>query len=375
MSITGKIKTLFSDKNKTEVLFPRTKVSAVSDDNGVGLNVLLEQTVPMTRGGTGAENGAEGLANMFAAGGTVLSPYQYGNELPANAAVGQVYFEEATGTIADIGQDVAKALRAVNLLDNSDFRNPVNQRGATSYSGTGYTIDRWKLTDYNSASTPTLTVKSGYIEVNPDADLARLYQNLENYEQLKGKKCTIALNVDGEVYSAVFTIGDAQGDHTVTLTDNINLCSVDNMNIILDITAVKKLYWVALYEGEYTLETLPPYVPKCYGAELAECKRYYQQSFTGNSAKTYYGCVIGFGANTNWIQSVHFEVGMRNVPTVTFYNYATGESGSIARWADDATISGVEPKSITTKGFIPSKTGGITTNTSYGIHYTASADL
>lgn len=129
MSITGKIKTLFSDKNKTEALFPRTKVSAVSDDNGVGLNVLLEQTVPMTRGGTGAENGAEGLANMFAAGGTVLSPYQYGTELPANPAVGQVYFEEATGTIADIGQEAARALRAVNLLDNSDFRNPINQRG------------------------------------------------------------------------------------------------------------------------------------------------------------------------------------------------------------------------------------------------------
>lgn len=42
MSITGKIKTLFSDSAKTEALFPRTKTSAVSDDDGVGLNVLLE---------------------------------------------------------------------------------------------------------------------------------------------------------------------------------------------------------------------------------------------------------------------------------------------------------------------------------------------
>lgn len=30
-----------------------------------------------------------------------------------------------------------------NLLDNSDFSNPVNQRGAASYSTSGYTIDRW----------------------------------------------------------------------------------------------------------------------------------------------------------------------------------------------------------------------------------------
>lgn len=42
MSITGKIKTLFSDVAKTEALFPRTKTSAVSDDNGVGLDVILE---------------------------------------------------------------------------------------------------------------------------------------------------------------------------------------------------------------------------------------------------------------------------------------------------------------------------------------------
>ena len=42
MSIEGKIKTLFSDQEKTKALFPRTKVSAVSDDDGTGLNVLLE---------------------------------------------------------------------------------------------------------------------------------------------------------------------------------------------------------------------------------------------------------------------------------------------------------------------------------------------
>lgn len=42
MSITGKVKTLFTDKTKTEALFPHTKVKAISDDNNVGLNVLLD---------------------------------------------------------------------------------------------------------------------------------------------------------------------------------------------------------------------------------------------------------------------------------------------------------------------------------------------
>jgi hypothetical protein len=33
--------------------------------------------------------------------------------------------------------------------------------------------------------------------------------------------------------------------------------------------------WMALYEGEYTAETLPEYQPKGYAAELQECRRYY----------------------------------------------------------------------------------------------------
>lgn len=39
---TGKVKTLFTDKEKTEALFPRTKLSAVSDENGVGLDALMQ---------------------------------------------------------------------------------------------------------------------------------------------------------------------------------------------------------------------------------------------------------------------------------------------------------------------------------------------
>lgn len=42
MSLTGKIMDFFADKDMTIPAFPRTKVKAVSDDNGIGLNVLLE---------------------------------------------------------------------------------------------------------------------------------------------------------------------------------------------------------------------------------------------------------------------------------------------------------------------------------------------
>lgn len=41
----GKIKTLYSNKEKTEPLFPKTKLNAISDENGVGLEAILQTTV------------------------------------------------------------------------------------------------------------------------------------------------------------------------------------------------------------------------------------------------------------------------------------------------------------------------------------------
>ena len=80
--------------------------------------------------------------------------------------------------------------------------------------------------------------------------------------------------------------------------------------------------WAAIYEGEYTAETLPPYVPKGYAAELAECLRYYRkikgdtQTFTGYSSGGWSYAFIPLQA-------------MRIAPTVTgggkFY-YTLGSS-------------------------------------------------
>lgn len=52
----------------------------------------LYGVVPIEHGGTGKSNGAEGLANLFAAGETVISPYQYGDELPTPGIPGRIFF-------------------------------------------------------------------------------------------------------------------------------------------------------------------------------------------------------------------------------------------------------------------------------------------
>lgn len=45
MPTQGKVKTLFSGEDNTEAVFPRTKISAVSDSDGTGLDAILDKAV------------------------------------------------------------------------------------------------------------------------------------------------------------------------------------------------------------------------------------------------------------------------------------------------------------------------------------------
>lgn len=56
------------------------------------------------------------------------------------------------------------------------------------------------------------------------------------------------------------------------------------VNVVVYNTETIKIEWSALYEGSYTADTLPPYVPKGYAAEMMECQRYYQIRSANNIA-------------------------------------------------------------------------------------------
>ena len=49
--------------------------------------------IPIENGGTNSSDGSTGLANLFASGATVLSSYQYGDELPEAGTVGRIFFK------------------------------------------------------------------------------------------------------------------------------------------------------------------------------------------------------------------------------------------------------------------------------------------
>ena len=175
-------------------------------------------------------------------------------------------------------QYYAQGRAAHNLLDNSDFTNPVNQRGATTATLGKYFIDRWNTEAFSSG--PSITIDSNGLTLLPTtSNTAGIYQKLPDYENRKGKVHTFAICVDNVWKCVSFTMGNFGVGY---LIHGLYFFSVDNQNILLrnntsDNPAPITIQRVALYEGSYTADTLPAYQPKGYAAELAECMRYYQQ--------------------------------------------------------------------------------------------------
>lgn len=158
---------------------------------------------------------------------------------------------------------------AHNLLDNSDFRNPINQRGQNSYTTAwGYALDRWYLFDNRGTGeeAQTLTIISGGIRLTgahtgisqriPLLDGAKTYTLA--YEDMNGKR-----------YCSVFP------------GSMVNLPQYGFAPISIAPGDGAEVVWAALYEGAYSAEMLPPYHPKGYAAELAECQRYYYKTRKG----------------------------------------------------------------------------------------------
>ena len=203
-----------------------------------------------------------------------------------------------------------------NLLDNSDFRNPVNQRG-------GNNLDRWILANSAFSGYTLLSFQSDGIAITNDAgaDQVCLFQRF------------IDKNFDGKTYTAYVMTSDGLYSgyvETIKEDEGIRQCN-------FWIPTGSKIIWAALYEGEYTAETLPKYQPKGYGAELAECRRYYKEF---KCVKDSFELLLsGYITSDAKIILVSVPFGMRagGVPTVTF-------EGAI-------TIRGVD-------GYLQSSSGG-----------------
>ena len=178
------------------------------------------------------------------------------------------------------------AQAAANLLDNSNFKNPVHQRGGSNYAGAGYFIDRWKVA-YTGLE---ITVEDGYLILyNTTTSLRGFSQIIEpSKTPPAGTPLTVVYKLLGDNEGIVVGsckmpasgYADTAKENNTAAFARITAADAQGCGmcgIVLPAGAELVIEWVALYVGEYTAETLPEYRPKGYAAELAECMRYYQK--------------------------------------------------------------------------------------------------
>lgn len=202
-------------------------------------------------------------------------------------------FNDWNDNFVKIDAAVGEAKRgkaAYSLLDNGWFVAPVNQRVASTTTQWAYCLDRWIA----RISGMTLSATNDGLTITSSKSGNRfIYQKLAQGKALSGKTVTLAVcdsNNNIAVVSCVLPTTNATswtnisgdktaGDMFVNITDIGNGSDypyIVSIGIYGSASSVT-IRWAALYEGAYTADTLPDYVPRGYAAELAECQRYYKE--------------------------------------------------------------------------------------------------
>lgn len=183
--------------------------------------------------------------------------------------------------------------KGINLLDNAYFigggsqqgggQFPINQRGQSSYSGEGNTIDRWY-------STNGLTVQSSYINL-PNAQISfgqRILKTLTSGLTLtfsaltdRGMKTGTIVNFDSSVNQQYWMSDDDVALYYDSLSTGIAgqftiFNKYANCHIIaakLELGPVQTL--ARQVGGQWVLNDPPPN----FQTELAKCQRYYLHAY------------------------------------------------------------------------------------------------
>ena len=200
-----------------------------------------------------------------------------------------------------------------NLLINSDFRNPINQRRQTSYTADAtynkvYSVDRWAVTFRGK-----VTVNDGYITVentntNPGAAQVEAYfvQQFENtlnddlVLQVKVKSIT----GDVKVFGYALEVG-------LNVFASDSSTSRGNITFVIGYGASVELEYIKLEYG--TVAT--PLIPRPYAYELLLCQRYGYDVLNGSSTYGYVGDGIRIPGNLGRIW-IDIPIAMRTIPTL-----------------------------------------------------------
>lgn len=196
-----------------------------------------------------------------------------------------------------------------NLLINPDFQ--INQRGKTSYSASGYTVDRWQYREVSgNVVTPTsygISTTSGII------------QYVENIGRYAGKTFTFS--------------GELQNGTIQSVTGTLSSTTVSNSYMQFTLRSNGKDGICTLKQGNWKWtkfelgDEATPFYPRPYADELALCQRYYEEMPLSTVGVCGGSQAFGTaGSNASFIM-IPFKETKRIAPTITvggrFGGYST----------------------------------------------------
>lgn len=166
-----------------------------------------------------------------------------------------------------------------NLLINSDFRNPVNQRGKENYytnGGNAYTIDRWR------ANGLVVTVNSNTITIaNNNATPKPFIQPIEYSLYTDYYTATInVLDLSGQTHIRYYDVDknlhDEQeelklGENTKTINDSISV-----FGLLLDANSRVELEYIKLEPGQIATK----FLQEDNDLTIKKCERFYNNKST-----------------------------------------------------------------------------------------------
>lgn len=186
--------------------------------------------------------------------------------------------------------EAMKSIAGNNILINSNFANPVNQRGVTFPYATAntYFIDRWFVNEYTTVSKTSKGLKL----TSGSSGAGFIKQTVE--DSLTGQYVTLSAMVDSKILQLTWNVETnssksfSDGNATLTISCSGNYTSVD---IASNAGTSIEIEWVKLEYGKAST----PYIPRLYAEELQLCKRYFKRiaikewAYAGSNDTIYFG--------------------------------------------------------------------------------------
>jgi len=235
-----------------------------------------------------------------------------------------------------------------NLLHNWDFRNPVNQRGQSSYNVANYTIDRWRTNDANIS----VNINSGYITVSNNGTAEKHF--LQQLEFMAPGDYTVSLLLaNGDILSESLNVNDlvaggSGGSSVKNLTAGLKVQIGDFSSkpaFKLFIVPGYSFNIVAIKLELGSVSTLANDPPADYGEQLALCQRY--ALVLGAGSYSFRACKYDNGAITFIIPTpVTMRISPTFVGTLTVMSAGVAQTGftfSVYRNAGSLAVVASKP--------------------------------